>query len=112
MPIVHGKMGVSLWMSEYKKQENEWKEIICQKRKWKKLKELNENDINFHTKSIVKAKCYIFKVVMWWIERHANAMEAWKSAEIGKNRTRKAGNREKTEQREMTWSIKNHANGM
>ena len=92
------------------KQENAWKEIICPKRKWKKLKELNENDINFHAKSTVKAKCYIFK--MWWTEKHANAMEAWKSVEIGKKRTGKAWNREKTEWREMTSSIKNHGNGI
>ena len=97
MPIVDDKMEVSLWMSKYKKQENVWKEIICQKRKWKKLKELNENDIKFHVKSTIKAKCYIFK--MWWIEKHANAMQVWKSVEIGKNRTRKAGNREKTKPR-------------
>ena len=54
MPIVHGKMGVFLWMSGYKKQEIVWKEIICQKRKWKKLKELNQNDIKFHAKTTVK----------------------------------------------------------
>ena len=42
---------------------------------------------------------------MWGTEKHANAMEACKSGELGKKRTGKAGNREKTERREMTSSI-------
>ena len=53
MPIVHGRMEVFLWKSGYKEEEIVWKEIICQKRNKKKLKEAKENDIKYHPKTTV-----------------------------------------------------------